>query len=154
MKGVDVNHQTLLIIGKIFFVTTNTCINCCMGVVEVSLGKKRVRLNIFNSIMGPSSNKCISILDVGVDEAAHDMIASIVSINSYGIFYKTMVDSLELAMCDIYLAESNIKVVLASNQCNRFCPSFEYWPPLEMWSDTSSLESLSKLEVTSLQHTL
>ncbi|CAN6445698.1 unnamed protein product [Victoria cruziana] len=38
MKGVDVEHQTPIILGRPFLATANTCINCRTGILEISFG--------------------------------------------------------------------------------------------------------------------
>jgi hypothetical protein len=39
----------LVILGRPFLATTNACINCWTGVMEISFGNMKVRLNIFNA---------------------------------------------------------------------------------------------------------
>jgi hypothetical protein len=38
-----------VILGRPFLATANACINCHIGVIEISFGNMKVRLNIFNA---------------------------------------------------------------------------------------------------------
>lgn len=62
----------------------NACINYHMGVMEILSDNKRVYLNVFNTTMGPIGKKCISFskVDEDVDEATHEVIASIFTMSS------------------------------------------------------------------------
>ncbi|CAN6459353.1 unnamed protein product [Victoria cruziana] len=76
MKGVNAEHQTPIILGRPFLVTTNTCINCRTGVLEISFGDQKLRMNIFHAAMGPAGDRCISFAeaeDEDVDEVAHEV---------------------------------------------------------------------------------
>ena len=61
----------LSIRGRPFLATTNACINCRTGVMDVSFGNKKVRLNVFNATLGPPTNDYgeVNILETLVEEA-------------------------------------------------------------------------------------
>ena len=52
------NHpgQIPIILGRPFLATANACINCRTGVMDVSFGNKKMRLNIFNASQKPPMN--------------------------------------------------------------------------------------------------
>ncbi|CAN6446776.1 unnamed protein product [Victoria cruziana] len=82
MKGVDADYQTPIILGRPFLATSNACINCRMGVLEISFGDQKLRLNIFYAAMGPAGNRCISFAEADDDDAgdaAHEVTMSIFS---------------------------------------------------------------------------
>ncbi|CAN6462700.1 unnamed protein product [Victoria cruziana] len=69
MEGMDVEHQTLIILGRTFLATANACINCRMGILEISFGDQRLRLNIFYATMGPAGDRYISFAEADDDDA-------------------------------------------------------------------------------------
>jgi hypothetical protein len=51
-----------VILGRPFLATTNACINCRTGVMEISFGNMKVRLNIFNAFQhAPDQNECFFV---------------------------------------------------------------------------------------------
>ena len=48
------NHigQIPIILGRPFLATANACINCRTGVMDVSFGNKKMRLNVFSTSQG------------------------------------------------------------------------------------------------------
>ncbi|CAN6477354.1 unnamed protein product [Victoria cruziana] len=79
MEGVDADHQTPIILGRPFLTTANACINCCTGVLEISFGDQKLRLNIFHAGMGPAGDRCISFAEADDDDAgdaAHEVVMS------------------------------------------------------------------------------
>ncbi|CAN6447669.1 unnamed protein product [Victoria cruziana] len=84
MEGVDLEHQTPIILGRPFLATANACINCRTGVMDITFGNKRVRLNVFNAAMGPAGDKCISFAESErdiIEDEAREMIAQIIQIS-------------------------------------------------------------------------
>ncbi|CAN6440481.1 unnamed protein product [Victoria cruziana] len=80
MKGVDAEHRTPIILGRPFLAMANACINYRTGVLEISFGDQKLRLNIFYAMMGPAGNRCISFAkadDDDADDAAHEVTMSI-----------------------------------------------------------------------------
>ncbi|CAN6445578.1 unnamed protein product [Victoria cruziana] len=80
MEGVDAEHQMPIILGRLFFAIANACINCCMSILEISFGDRKVRLKVFLVMMGPPGNRCISFTEIDandVDEAAHEVSMAI-----------------------------------------------------------------------------
>ncbi|CAN6462506.1 unnamed protein product [Victoria cruziana] len=80
VEGVDVEYQTPIILGRSFLATMNACINYCTGILEISFGNQRLRLNIFYAAMGPVGVRCISFAkadDDDADDAAYDVMISI-----------------------------------------------------------------------------
>ncbi|CAN6453712.1 unnamed protein product [Victoria cruziana] len=76
MEGVNAKNQTPIILGKLFLATANACINCRTGVLEISFGDRKLRLNIFHAAMGPAGDRYISFAEAeedDVDEAAHEV---------------------------------------------------------------------------------
>lgn len=67
MKGVHVQHQTLIILFRPFIVMVNVCIKCHVRIMNISFGNKNVHLNMFNAMIGPIGDKCISFVEA--DEA-------------------------------------------------------------------------------------
>jgi hypothetical protein len=52
----------LVILGRPFLATANACINCRTGVMEISFGNMKVRLNIFNAFQhAPDQNECFFV---------------------------------------------------------------------------------------------
>ncbi|CAN6458267.1 unnamed protein product [Victoria cruziana] len=79
MEGVDADRQTPIILGRPFLATANACINCRTGVLEISFGDQKLRLNIFHAGMGPAGDRCISFVEADDDDAgdvAHEVIMS------------------------------------------------------------------------------
>ncbi|CAN6476919.1 unnamed protein product [Victoria cruziana] len=80
MEEVNTEHQTPINLGRSFLATANTCINCHTGVLEISFGDRKLRLNIFHAAMGPTGNRCISFAEADeddVDEAAHEVCMAV-----------------------------------------------------------------------------
>jgi hypothetical protein len=51
-----------VILGRPFLATTNACINCWTGVMEISFRNMKVRLNIFNAFQhAPDQNECFFV---------------------------------------------------------------------------------------------
>jgi hypothetical protein len=51
-----------VILGRPFLATANACINCRTGVMEISFGNMKVRLNIFNAFQhAPDQNECFFV---------------------------------------------------------------------------------------------
>ena len=64
--------QTLVILGRPFLATANASINCRTGVMDVSFGNMKVRLNVFKaSHQPPKKEDCfaIDVIDELVEEA-------------------------------------------------------------------------------------
>ncbi|CAN6441623.1 unnamed protein product [Victoria cruziana] len=82
MEGVDADHQTPIILGRPFLATTNVCINCRTGVLEISFGDQKLRLNIFHAGMGPAGDMCISFAEADDDDAedaAHKVVMATIT---------------------------------------------------------------------------
>ncbi|CAN6472570.1 unnamed protein product [Victoria cruziana] len=80
MEGVNVENQTPIILGRPFLATANVCINYRTGVLEISFGDQKLRMNIFHAAMGPAGDRCISFTeaeDEDVDEAAHEVFMAV-----------------------------------------------------------------------------
>ncbi|CAN6441210.1 unnamed protein product [Victoria cruziana] len=80
MEGVNAENQTPIILGRPFLATANACINCRTGVLEISFGDRKLRMNIFHAAMGPAGDRCISFVedeDEDVDEAAHEVCMAV-----------------------------------------------------------------------------
>ncbi|CAN6483183.1 unnamed protein product [Victoria cruziana] len=80
MEGVDAEHQMSIIVGRPFLATTNACINCRTGVLEISFADQHLRLNIFHATMGPAGDRCISFVEADtddVDEVAHEHLMAV-----------------------------------------------------------------------------
>jgi hypothetical protein len=51
-----------VILGRPFLATANACINCRIGVMEISFGNMKVRLNIFTTFQhAPNHNECFFV---------------------------------------------------------------------------------------------
>ncbi|CAN6440536.1 unnamed protein product [Victoria cruziana] len=80
MEGVDVEHQTPIILGRPFLATANACINCRTCVLEISFADQCFRMNIFQAAIGPAGDHCISFAEVDsddADKAAHEQIMAV-----------------------------------------------------------------------------
>ncbi|CAN6441036.1 unnamed protein product [Victoria cruziana] len=64
MEEVNAEHQMPIILGRPFLATANACINCRTGVLEISFGDQKLRMNIFHAAMGPAGD---SFSDLGPD---------------------------------------------------------------------------------------
>ncbi|XP_059650297.1 uncharacterized protein LOC132296071 [Cornus florida] len=65
-------RHILVIIGRPFLATANASINCRNGVVDLSFGNMKVRLNIFNASQCPSDDKDCFLIDT-IDEYVEEM---------------------------------------------------------------------------------
>ena len=54
-------RQIPIILGRPFLATANACINCRIGVMDVSFGNKKLRLNVFGASQGPSMDSCFEV---------------------------------------------------------------------------------------------
>ncbi|XP_059639073.1 uncharacterized protein LOC132281378 [Cornus florida] len=61
-----------VILGHPFLATANASINCRTGVMDVSFGNMKVRLNIFNANQCPSDNNDCFLVDA-IDECVEEM---------------------------------------------------------------------------------
>ncbi|GAV79885.1 hypothetical protein CFOL_v3_23348 [Cephalotus follicularis] len=52
-----------IILGRPFLETTNACINCQSGAMDISFGNKKLRLNIFNAALGPQGKEACFAID-------------------------------------------------------------------------------------------
>ncbi|CAN6458851.1 unnamed protein product [Victoria cruziana] len=80
MEGVNAECQTPIILGRPFLATANACIDCRTGILEISFGDQKLRMNIFYVVMAPVGNRCISFAeadDDDVDDAVYEVIMSI-----------------------------------------------------------------------------
>jgi hypothetical protein len=60
------NKQILVILGRLFLATTNACINCHTGVMKISFGNMKIRLNIFTAFQNaPDQMACFFLDDIG-----------------------------------------------------------------------------------------
>ncbi|CAN6440873.1 unnamed protein product [Victoria cruziana] len=69
MEGVNAQCQTPIILGIPFFAMANACFNCRTGVLEISFGEQKLRMNIFHVAMGPIGDRCISFAEADDDDA-------------------------------------------------------------------------------------
>ena len=53
MKSSSHPGQISIILGRPFLAIANACINYKTGVMDISFGNKKMRLNIFNTSQGP-----------------------------------------------------------------------------------------------------
>ncbi|CAN6445288.1 unnamed protein product [Victoria cruziana] len=80
MEGRNAENQTPIILSRPFLATANACINCRTGVLEISFGDQKLRMNIFHATMRPAGDRCISFAeaeDEDVDEAAHEAFMTV-----------------------------------------------------------------------------
>jgi hypothetical protein len=67
-----------VILGRPFLATANACINCRTGVMEISFGNIKVRLNIFNAFQhAPDQNECFFVDHI--EEYAEDSLPSLLA---------------------------------------------------------------------------
>jgi hypothetical protein len=74
------NPKTLIpvILGLPFLATANACINCRTGVMEISFGNMKVRLNIFNAFQhAPDQNECFFVDNI--EEYVEDSLPSLLT---------------------------------------------------------------------------
>lgn len=100
MEGVDTYHQTPIILGSPFLTTTNTCINCCIEIMDISFENKRVWLNVFTTVMGPTSDKFISFAKG--EEVEGRNLESFASISSIAGPFLTHVNYITICTSSIY----------------------------------------------------
>jgi hypothetical protein len=68
----------LVILGCPFLATTNACINCQIGVMEISFGNMKVRLNISTAFQhAPNQNECFFVDNI--EEYVEDSLASLLA---------------------------------------------------------------------------
>ncbi|GAV71310.1 hypothetical protein CFOL_v3_14804 [Cephalotus follicularis] len=53
METFSFGKPQSIILGHPFLATSNACINCQSGAMDISFGNKKLRLNIFNAALGP-----------------------------------------------------------------------------------------------------
>jgi hypothetical protein len=61
------------ILGLPFLATTNACINCRTGIMEIAFGNMKVKLNIFNAFQQPSDTVECSFVDL-IDESVEELL--------------------------------------------------------------------------------
>jgi hypothetical protein len=67
-----------VILGRPFLATANACINCWTGVMEISFGNMKVRLNIFNAFQHvPDQNECFFVDHI--EEYVEDSLPSLLA---------------------------------------------------------------------------
>jgi hypothetical protein len=67
-----------IILGRPFLATANACINCRTGVMEISFGNMKVRLNIFNAFQHASDqNECFFVDHI--EEYVEDSLPSLLA---------------------------------------------------------------------------
>jgi hypothetical protein len=69
----------LIILGRPFLATANACINCQTGVMEISFGNTKVRLNIFNAFQhAPDQNECffVDYIEEYVEDSLPGLLAN------------------------------------------------------------------------------
>jgi hypothetical protein len=67
-----------IILGCPFLATANACINCRTGVMEISFGNMKVRLNIFNAFQhAPDQNECFFVDHI--EEYVEDSLSSLLA---------------------------------------------------------------------------
>jgi hypothetical protein len=54
------DKQILVIHGRPFLATTNACINCRTGVMKISFGNIKIRLNIFTAFQNAPDQRSVS----------------------------------------------------------------------------------------------
>ena len=68
----------LVILGRPFLTTANACINCRTGVMEISFGNMKVRLNIFTAFQHtPYQNECFFVDNI--EEYVEDSLLSLLA---------------------------------------------------------------------------
>jgi hypothetical protein len=67
-----------VILGRPFLPTANACINCWTGVMKISFGNMKVRLNIFNAFEhAPDQNECFFVDNI--EEYVEDSLPSLLA---------------------------------------------------------------------------
>jgi hypothetical protein len=70
-----------IILGRPFLATANACINCRTGIMEISFGNIKVRLNIFNAFQhAPDQNECFFVDHI--EEYEEDSLPSLLADDS------------------------------------------------------------------------
>jgi hypothetical protein len=137
-----------VILGRPFLATANACINCRIGVTEISFGNMKVRLNIFNAFQhAPDQNECFFVDDI--EEYVEDSLPSLLAD-----------DSLEACLAHFGFVDFDIdQYVEKVHDLLKTTASADFHPwrlpkePLPLTSSTPpvpSLESPSKLELKPL----
>jgi hypothetical protein len=138
----------LVILGRPFLATTNACINCRTGVMEISFGNMKVRLNIFNAFQRAPNQNGSFFVD-HIEEYVEDSLPSLLAddpleacLAHFGFEYFDM---------DQYIEEVHDLLETAASA------DFHPWrlpkEPLPLTSSTPpvpSLESPPKLELKPL----
>jgi hypothetical protein len=61
---LNLEKQIPIIVGRPLLATSNVCINCQTGVIKISNGNMKIRLNIFNAFQNaPNQNTCFFLDD-------------------------------------------------------------------------------------------
>ncbi|XP_077211266.1 uncharacterized protein LOC143846661 [Tasmannia lanceolata] len=71
MEMANNGKQQPIILGRPFLATANACINCRSGAMDISFGNKKLRLNIFNTSLGPQREEECFTVDL-IDEVVSD----------------------------------------------------------------------------------
>jgi hypothetical protein len=74
------HHKRLIsvILGHPFLATASACINYRIGVMEISFGNMKVRLNIFNAFQhAPDQNECFFVDNI--EEYVEDSLPSLLA---------------------------------------------------------------------------
>jgi hypothetical protein len=142
----------LVILGHPFLATANACINCQTGVMEISFGNIKVRLNIFNAFQhAPDQNKCFFVDHI--EEYVEDSLSGLLAD-----------DLLEACLAHFGFKDFNTdQYVEEVHDLLEIAASVDFHPcrlpkePLPLTSSTPpvpSLESRLKLELKPLQDKL
>ncbi|GAV90869.1 hypothetical protein CFOL_v3_34271 [Cephalotus follicularis] len=66
METPAIGKPHSIILGRPFLATANACINCRSGAMDISFGNKKLRINIFNTSLGPQGEEAFFSID-GID---------------------------------------------------------------------------------------
>jgi hypothetical protein len=62
-----------VILGRPFLATANACIDCRIGIMEITFGNMKVKLNIFNAFQQPPDAAECSFIDL-IDESVEEVL--------------------------------------------------------------------------------
>jgi hypothetical protein len=134
-----------VILGCPFLATANACINCRTGVMEISFGNIKVRLNIFNAFQhAPDQNECF-FMD-SIEEYVEDSLPSLLvddpleaCLAHFGFenfntdqYVEEVHDLLETAASAVFHPWKLPKKPLPQTSSTHVVPSLESPPKLEL----------------------
>ncbi|XP_071709118.1 uncharacterized protein [Rutidosis leptorrhynchoides] len=137
--------QPTIILGRPFLATINAHINCRTGAMDISIGNRKMRINIFNSLHAPCVHECYQV-DV-IDEQVEKHTSHLITNDLVEVFCLGDEEDVECEEVKV------VELAIASTMDARLPPWTHKYEPLPKSINTNtrpSLESQPTLELKPL----